>query len=144
MVAQISAKYQPKRAPETPTARAGSASYACNWFAEDFTLAELKTLRAIRTGGRSTAFDNQFEVPTLAEVIALAKAKSIVLGRPIGIYPEVKHSTDMSGVSLAQGRTASYFEDTLVSTLHAAYGNSAGAPVFIHRPLETVPGAHRG
>ena len=113
------------------TKQIDGVSYADNWFAEDFTLAELKTLRAIQTRGRSTAFDHQFEVPTLAEVIALAKAKSIELGRPIGIYPEVKHSTYMTGVSLAQGRTASYFEDTLVSTLHAAYGNSAAAPVFI-------------
>ena len=70
-------------------------------------------------------------MPTRAEVIALAKAKSVELGRPIGIYPEVKHSTHMTGVSLAQGRSATYFEDTLVSRLHAAYGNAAAAPVFI-------------
>ena len=113
------------------TKQIDGVTYADNWFAEDFTLAELKTLRAIQTRGRSTAFDNPFEVPTLAEVIALAQAKSVELGRPIGIYPEVKHSTYMTGVSLAQGRSATYFEDTLVSTLHAAYGNSAGALVFI-------------
>ena len=113
------------------TKQIDGVTYADNWFAEDFTLAELKTLRAIQTRGRSTAFDGQFEVPTLTEVIALAQARSVELGRPIGIYPEVKHSTYMTGVSLAQGRSATYFEDTLVSTLHAAYGNSAGAPVFI-------------
>ncbi len=105
--------------------------YANNWFVEDFSLAELKTLRAIQTRGRSTAFDGQFEVPTLAEVIGLAQQRSTELGRPIGIYPEVKHSTYMQGVSQAQGRAASYFEDTLVAQLHAAYGNSAAAPVFI-------------
>jgi glycerophosphoryl diester phosphodiesterase len=104
---------------------------ANNWFVEDFTLAELKTLRAIQTRGRSTADDGLFEVPTLAEVISLAKAKTTQLGRPIGIYPELKHSTYMATVSVAQGRSASYFEDTLVSTLHAAYGNTASAPVFI-------------
>jgi glycerophosphoryl diester phosphodiesterase len=113
------------------TRQIDGVTYADNWFAEDFTLAELKTLRAIQTRGRSSEFDNQFEVPTLAEVIALAKTKSIELGRPIGIYPEVKHSTYMTAVSLAQGRSASYFEDTLVGTLHAAYGNTAAAPVFI-------------
>jgi len=113
------------------TKQIDGVTYADNWFAEDFTLAELKTLRAIQTRGRSTAFDGQFEVPTLDEVIALAKTKSVELGRPIGIYPEVKHSTYMTAVSLAQGRSVSYFEDTLVSTLHAAYGNSAAAPVFI-------------
>ena len=105
--------------------------YADNWFVEDFSLAELKTLRAIQTRGRSTADDGLFEVPTFDEVIALAKAKTTQLGRPIGIYPELKHSTYMATVSQAQGRSASYFEDQLVSTLHAAYGNSANAPVFI-------------
>ena len=99
------------------TQQIDGVSYADNGFAEDLSLAELKTLRAIQTRGRSTAFDKQFEVPTLAEVIALAKAKSTELGRPISIYPEVKHATYMTGVSLAQGRAASYFEDTLLSTL---------------------------
>ena len=105
--------------------------HADEYFVEDFTLAELKTLRAIQTRGRSTAFDGQFEVPTLTEVIALAQQRSTELGRPIGIYPELKHSTYMRSVSVAQGRSASYFEDTLVSTLHAAYGNTSSAPVFI-------------
>ncbi len=102
-----------------------------DYFVEDFTLAELKTLRAKQTRGRSTTYDGQFEVPTLSEVIALAKQRSTELGRPIGIYPELKHSTYMQGVSIAQGRSATYFEDTLVSTLHAAYGNTRNAPVFI-------------
>ena len=102
-----------------------------DWFAEDFTLAELKSLRAIQTRGRATTYDGQFQVPTLDEVITLAKTRSSQLGRTVGIYPELKHSTYMQAVSVAQGRPASYFEDTLVSTLHAAYGNSASAPVFI-------------
>jgi len=106
-------------------------TYANEYFVEDFTLAELKTLRAIQTRGRSTAYDGLFEVPTLDEVIALAKQRSSELGRPIGIYPELKHSTYMRSVSLAQGRSATYFEDKLVTTLHAAYGNSSAAPVFI-------------
>ncbi len=104
---------------------------ANNWFVEDFTLAELKTLRAIQTRGRATTYDGQFQVPTLGEVISLAQAKSAELGRTIGIYPELKHSTYMKGVAQSQGRSATYFEDTLVATLHAAYGNSAAAPVFI-------------
>ena len=106
-------------------------TYANEWFVEDFTLAELKQLRAIQTRGRDASNDGQFEVPTLDEVIALAQRKSVETGRTIGIYPELKHSTYMSGVSQAQGRSASYFEDTLVSTLHGAYGNAASAPVFI-------------
>ena len=97
------------------------------WFASDFTLAEIKTLRAIQTrAGRSTAYDGQFEIPTLDEIIALAKAQSTKTGRTIGIYPEVKHSTYHAGLF-----GANLFEDKLVATLHAAYGNSSKAPVFI-------------
>jgi len=108
-----------------------SVEYKDNWFVEDFTLAELKQLRAIQTRGRSTVDDGKYEVPTLAEIIAKVKDPAINQGRTIGIYPELKHSTYMRDVSLAQGRSATYFEDTLVATLHAAYGNSAAAPVFI-------------
>jgi glycerophosphoryl diester phosphodiesterase len=106
-------------------------TYADNWFVEDFTLSELKTLRAIQTRGRSTAYDGLYEVPTLDEVIALAQSESARLGRPIGIYPELKHSTYTKGVAQSLGLSASHFEDRLVATLHAAYGNSAAAPVFI-------------
>ena len=66
------------------------------WFTEDFTLAELKTLRAkeripaIRPG--NTRFDGLYPIPTLAEVIALVKRESRN-GRHIGIYPETKHPT---------------------------------------------------
>lgn len=106
-------------------------TYSNEWFVEDFTLAELKTLRAIQTRGRSTAYDGLYEVPTLDEVIALAQSESARLGRTIGIYPELKHSTYMKGVSQSLGFSASYFEDKLVQTLHAAYGNTGAAPVFI-------------
>ncbi len=103
-----------------------------DWFAQDFTLAEIKTLGAIQSrASRDQSFNGLYKIPTLDEVIALAKAQSLLTGRTIGIYPELKHSTYMQAVSLAQGRPATYFEDTLVSTLHAAYGNLASAPVFI-------------
>ena len=71
--------------------------WAEDWFAEDFTLDELSTLRAretkpeVRPG--SAAFDGRFGIATLAEVIALAKTEGERLGRPIGIYPETKHPT---------------------------------------------------
>jgi glycerophosphoryl diester phosphodiesterase len=66
------------------------------WFTEDFTLAEIKTLRAkeripaIRP--RNTRYDGLFQVPTFAEVVALAKRESRN-GRVIGVYPETKHPT---------------------------------------------------
>ena len=65
------------------------------WFTEDFTLAELKTLRAKERlpylRPENTAFDGQFDVPTMAEIIALVKAAEEETGRRIGLYPELKH-----------------------------------------------------
>jgi glycerophosphoryl diester phosphodiesterase len=66
------------------------------WFAEDFTLAEIKTLNAIERlpALRGTEFDNDgLKVPTLAEVIDLVKQVETETGRKIGIYPETKHPT---------------------------------------------------
>jgi glycerophosphoryl diester phosphodiesterase len=67
------------------------------WFSEDLTLAEVKTLRAreripqIRPD--NTQFDDQYEIPTLAEIIDLVKQVEADTGRQIGIYPETKHPT---------------------------------------------------
>src|SRR3984893_10977082 len=96
------------------------------WFTEDFTLAELKTLRAreripdIRPN--NTRFDGQFEVPTFEEILALVagvqqqremNAKQLGLPAParIGVYPETKHPTYFQGLGLAM-------EELLVDTLH--------------------------
>ncbi len=96
-----------------------------DWFASDFTLAEIKTLRAVQPiGSRDQSYNGLYQIPTLAEVIDLAKTRSASLGRTIGIYPEIKHSTFHQSLGLPM-------EDALVSTLHAAYGNSSTAPVFI-------------
>jgi glycerophosphoryl diester phosphodiesterase len=97
------------------------------FFASDFTLAEIRTLRAKQPrASRPQQFNGLYIVPTLAEVISVAKSESTRLGRTIGIYPEVKHSTFHAGIF-----GANVFEDKLVSQLHTAYGNSSGAPVFI-------------
>lgn len=64
------------------------------WFVEDFTLAELKTLRTTeRFSFRSQAHNGLYPIPTFEEIITLAKEKSVALGRPIGLYPELKHPT---------------------------------------------------
>jgi glycerophosphoryl diester phosphodiesterase len=67
------------------------------WFAEDFTLAEIRTLRAReRIPGVRPAnarFDGLWQIPTFAEIAALVKAKSAETGRRIGLYPELKHPT---------------------------------------------------
>ena len=65
------------------------------WWTEDFTLAELKTLKARERlpALRGTAYDNQFLIPTFAEVIDLVKRVEASSGKKIGIYPETKHPT---------------------------------------------------
>jgi len=95
------------------------------WFCEDFTLVEIKTLRAReRLSFRSHDWDGQFEVPTFDEVIELAQALGRELGRPIGIYPETKHPTYFRTIGLP-------LEDRLLSTLERHGWNTAAAPVFI-------------
>jgi glycerophosphoryl diester phosphodiesterase len=65
------------------------------WFAEDFTLAELRTLRAreripaLRPA--NARFDGLYQVPTLSEIVQLMRAKQAATGRRIGLYPELKH-----------------------------------------------------
>ena len=97
------------------------------YFANDFTLAEIKTLGAVQArASRPQQYNGLYKIPLLDEVIALAKAEGAKAGRTIGIYPEIKHSTYMAGIF-----GANVIEDALVIKLHAAYGNSADAPVFI-------------
>jgi glycerophosphoryl diester phosphodiesterase len=99
-----------------------------DWFTEDFTLAELKTLRAkerlpmLRSA--NTPFDGQFEIPTFEEIIQLAQAKSKETGRVIGIYPETKHPSYFASTGLPH-------EAALLKIL-TQYGiNTADSPVFI-------------
>lgn len=83
------------------------------FFASDFTLAEIKTLRAVMPQDfRTQAFNGVFQIPTLEEIIDLVKREEEITGRQIGIYPETKHPTyhDDLGLSL---------EEKLIDTLVA-------------------------
>ena len=92
------------------------------WFTEDFTLAELRTLRAkerlpdLRPA--NTAFDGLYQVPTFQEVIDLAKRAGV------GIYPETKHPTYFDSIGLS-------LEEPLLATLRANGLDRPGAKVFI-------------
>jgi glycerophosphoryl diester phosphodiesterase len=98
------------------------------WFTEDFTLAEIKTLRAreripaVRPA--NLAFDGRFAIPTLQEVIDLAKAQSARTGRTIGIYPETKHPTYFRTIGLP-------LEPPLLAVLDRNGWNHRDAPVFV-------------
>ena len=98
------------------------------WFTEDFTLAEIKTLRARERlpdlRPQNATFDGRFEIPTFEEVIALAQREGQLRHRVIGIYPETKHPTYFQSIGLA-------LEEPLVRTLErAGLGNKRDA-VFI-------------
>lgn len=98
------------------------------WFTEDFTLAEIKTLRCkerlpqLRPG--NMAYDGQFEVPTFEEVLELAKQQSGKTGRTIGVYPETKHPTWFEGLNLS-------FDAPLVTLIQRYALDAADAPIFI-------------
>ena len=95
------------------------------FFASDFTLAEIKRLRRVQDfADRPQQFNGKFEVPTLEEIIALAKRKSAEKGRTIGIYPETKHPTYHKSIGLP-------LEKRLVAALAEAGWNQRDAPVFI-------------
>lgn len=114
------------------------------WFTEDFTLAELKTLRArerlpqLRTA--NTRFDNMFEVPTLEEVLRLVeqanerrRQRAIQSGtlrdfKPVGVYPETKHPTYFDSIGLS-------LEEPLVRTLRR-FGYSSRRDAAIIQSFE--------
>ncbi|HWI86208.1 MAG TPA: glycerophosphodiester phosphodiesterase [Sphingomonas sp.] len=84
------------------------------WFVEDFTLAELKTLRAIerlpQLRPANAAMNGRFDVPTWQEIVDLASAQGARRGRKIGLVPELKHSTYFAGIGLP-------LEDRFLATL---------------------------
>ena len=95
------------------------------WFASDFTLREIKTLRAVQPfAERPQQFNGRFEIPTLEEIIDLVKRKSREAGRTIGIYPETKHPTYHESIGLP-------LEGRLARILHAAGWDRRDSPVFL-------------
>jgi glycerophosphoryl diester phosphodiesterase len=95
------------------------------WFAEDFTLAELKSLRAReRIATRSHLYDGQFSVPTFDEVLDLVRRREREIGRTIGVYPETKHPSHLRAIGLPM-------EDSLLAVLARHGFRGASDAVFI-------------
>ncbi len=95
------------------------------WWTEDFTLAELRTLRTNeRLASRSHVHDGKYVIPTLDEVFALAARLGRERRRPVGVYPETKHAAHFRKIGLP-------LEERLVAALARAGLNRAGSPVFI-------------
>lgn len=98
------------------------------WFTEDFTFAELRTLRAKerlpQVRPDNTAFDGLYQVPTFDEVLDLARTSRTCDGAPVGVYPETKHPTYFDSIGLS-------LEEPLVEELGANGFDDADAPVIV-------------
>ncbi len=118
---------RPEFAPRKATKVIDGESFI-GWFTEDFTLAELKTLRAKerlpQLRGANTAYDGQYEIPTFDEVLALARDEGKKRGRVIGVYPETKHPSYFVGIGLPH-------EAPLLAALERFGHRGRDAPIFI-------------
>jgi glycerophosphoryl diester phosphodiesterase len=96
-----------------------------DWWVVDFTLAELKTLRAVQPfRGRPKSFDGQFDVPTFDEVLALAKASRSASGKPVCVYPEAKAPAFHASLGLPMAQP-------ILDALKRHGMDAKGSPVFI-------------
>lgn len=95
------------------------------WFTEDFSLAELRTLRVRERLPqlRDQALDGQFSIPTLEEIIQLVAREAKARGRVIGLVPEIKHPTYFQSIDLPM-------EDRLLDVLNS-HAYTRIAPVVI-------------
>lgn len=95
------------------------------FFTTDFTLAEIKTLRARQPlAERDQSFNGQYQIPTFDEVLMLAQERSKALGHDIGVYVETKHPTWHADLNLP-------LDDKMLAELDKLGWNRADAPVFI-------------
>ena len=100
------------------------------WFTEDFTLSEIKTLRArerlAELRPRNRQFDGRYAVPTFDEIMQLVMSANRQPGRnrPVGVYPETKHPAHFAAIGLPQ-------ELSLLDTLRRYQYAKQGSPVFI-------------
>ena len=98
------------------------------WFTEDFTLAQLRTLRAIERlpidRPQNKRFNGLYKVPTFDEVLDLARHSRTCDGRKVGVYPETKHPTYFDGQGLS-------LEEPLLQELRANGFRGHRARVYI-------------
>ncbi|MET8000512.1 glycerophosphodiester phosphodiesterase [Nonomuraea glycinis] len=98
------------------------------WFTEDFTLAELKTLRAVERlpaiRQRNTVYNGYYQVLTFQEVLDLAKKLRHRYGREVGVFPETKHPTYFRSIGLP-------LEEPLIETIKRNGLNRPGSSVVV-------------
>jgi glycerophosphoryl diester phosphodiesterase len=111
--------------PERKTTKTIDGQSIAGWFTEDFTLSEIRSLRAKeRLPFRSHDRDGLYQVPTFDDVLTLAETKSRARGRPVGVYPETKHPTYFRSIGLP-------LEAPLLETLARHGKREASDAVFI-------------
>ena len=98
------------------------------WFTEDFTLAELKTLRAVEripeNRPHNTLYNGRWEVPTFVEVLQWAEREGRRRGRPVWLHVETKHPTYFRELGLG-------LEERLAQLLRRHRLDTRHAPVFL-------------
>ncbi|WP_019884911.1 glycerophosphodiester phosphodiesterase [Streptomyces purpureus] len=98
------------------------------WFTEDFTLAELKTLRAKEripgTRQENTLYDGRWQIPTFEEVLRWAEREGRRRGRPVWLHVETKHPLYFRGLGLG-------LEEPLAKLLRRYGRHRADSPVFL-------------
>lgn len=107
--------------PDRKTTKKVDGKDISGWFIEDFTLKEMKTLKANeRLPFRNQTFNGKYEIPTFKEVLALVKKQKKV----VGIIPETKHPTYFQSINLP-------LEEALIKDLKEANFNKSNSPVII-------------
>ncbi|MFN3455130.1 MAG: glycerophosphodiester phosphodiesterase [Pseudobdellovibrio sp.] len=111
--------------PDRKTTKKIDGENKTGWFAEDFTLKEIKTLRTKeRLPNRDQKFNGLYEVPTFEEIIELLKTFNNKNSMTRGIYPETKHPSYFQSIGLA-------LEEPLVKILNKYHLNNKNSKVFI-------------
>lgn len=111
--------------PDRKTTKTIDDIKTVGWFAEDFTLAELKKLKAKQRLAFRQQVDNQpFLIPTLAEIIELVDVYNAKMGKTIGIFPEIKHSTYFRSIGFNM-------EDALIKLLEEKKWSDKKSQIYI-------------
>lgn len=96
-----------------------------DWYIEDFTLEDVRTLRARQPfPGRTTDYDDLFAIPTFADVLGLAQQLRAETGRHVGVYPEAKHPAFFARIGLD-------YAPLILSALKTHGYTGADSPIYI-------------
>lgn len=133
-----------RRFPDRRTTKVVDGAEVTGWFTEDFTLEELRTLRAVQPyATRPHEHDGRYGIPTFSEVLELREELSRAHGRPIGVYPELKHPTYFAALGLDP-------VPVFIEALEAAALVGVDDPIFVQcfepgalRRVEEAVGARR-